>query len=597
MECRRELRIEESNGVYSAIITFDQREIFRSDGWLWDAGIKRWTTRDHLKAEKFKAFMSDEALATYSKWAAEAQGVLDPSFAVSTTFAIPTPPGKVPDPFQLAGAEFMFKRKTTLLADPPGMGKTVQIALLLNALPATENMLIICPSYLTLHWVRLIQAWDIHGRTVGRCSKKVVRERKPEGGYKSKTVYIYPDTQIVAVGMDNTEPYRDWFIPVVWDNLVIDEAQYIINKTTKRYKNIFGCRANSKRKQEKLEGVKYKNRFIAATGTPIPSRPVELFPLLEKLDPNGLGANYISYIRKYCAAVDYGKFTDVSGSSNLPELQARMRAKFMIRRPASVMKLRPMTREVVEIPNDGFESLLNEEASAFEKVLKAILSMPGEAVAEASEDYERTILERIDAKFGHLMGLPYEERVGALTDPLFAVPFEELSSFRKRFALAKVPVITEYLENILANGSKVVCFFVHTEVGKKLLEAFPKSCYIDGSVPATKRQAIVDKFQEDDNVRLLLGNIKAAGTGYTMTAADRGVMAEFSWVPSDIDQAELRIHRYGKTGSSHWDHLVVEGSLDARMIKTVLEKALNLRQIFDLSKDQLDIVKAIRRTE
>jgi hypothetical protein len=87
-----------------------------------------------------------------------------------------------------------------------------------------------------------------------------------------------------------------------------------------------------------------------------------------------------------------------------------------------------------------------------------------------------------------------------------------------------------------------------------------------------ERQEAVDRFQDDPNVKVFLGNLKAAGVGLTLTAASTVVFAELDWVPANMSQAEDRAHRIGQLDSVLVQHLVVDGSLDAKMAFALVEK-------------------------
>lgn len=80
-----------------------------------------------------------------------------------------------------------------------------------------------------------------------------------------------------------------------------------------------------------------------------------------------------------------------------------------------------------------------------------------------------------------------------------------------------------------------------------ILEHFGKKAVrLDGSMNQRERQESVDKFQNDESVKVFVGNIKAAGTGITLTSGEAVVMNDLSFLPSDHSQAEDRAYRYGQ---------------------------------------------------
>ncbi len=126
------------------------------------------------------------------------------SYAGTTTFMPPVPPGIhprtgkpfMPFPFQSAGVEYALLRKDTLLADQPGLGKTVEGVLLFNCDPTIKRVLVICPASLKEHWRREFLMWKTRDATVGIAETKY-REKfqvgiAKNGNPKFKTV-VHPE--------------------------------------------------------------------------------------------------------------------------------------------------------------------------------------------------------------------------------------------------------------------------------------------------------------------------------------------------------------------------------------------------------------------
>jgi len=95
---------------------------------------------------------------------------------------------------------------------------------------------------------------------------------------------------------------------------------------------------------------------------------------------------------------------------------------------------------------------------------------------------------------------------------------------------------------------------------------------IDGSKSAVEREESVRRFQSDFDCRVFLGNIRAAGTGLTLTAAFRIDMLEWSWAPADNAQALMRVHRIGQTEEVHARFISLEASIDERVSASVARK-------------------------
>lgn len=128
---------------------------------------------------------------------------------------------------------------------------------------------------------------------------------------------------------------------------------------------------------------------------------------------------------------------------------------------------------------------------------------------------------------------------------------EHFARLRRVCGVLKAPAVADYLVEELKSGQtrKVVVFVHHVEVGAILVEKLKQfgALALHGGVPALKRQALVDAFQTDPNVRVIVCQLVAGGVGITLTAAHDVVFCEQSWVPGENLQAADRCHRIGQT--------------------------------------------------
>ena len=81
----------------------------------------------------------------------------------------------------------------------------------------------------------------------------------------------------------------------------------------------------------------------------------------------------------------------------------------------------------------------------------------------------------------------------------------------------------------------------------------------------------MDKFQTDDKVKVFVGNIKAAGVGLTLTAAETVIMNDLSFLPSDHSQAEDRAYRYGQKNTVVVYYPLFENTIEG-IIYDILDK-------------------------
>ena len=106
-------------------------------------------------------------------------------------------------------------------------------------------------------------------------------------------------------------------------------------------------------------------------------------------------------------------------------------------------------------------------------------------------------------------------------------------------------------------------------ISKAFCKNFPKiTVKLDGHSKTTERQNAIDSFQNNPNIKLFVGNIKAAGECITLTAASNVAFIELPWTPGEIDQCADRCHRIGQYKNVTIYYLLA--------INTVDEKIANL---------------------
>jgi SWI/SNF-related matrix-associated actin-dependent regulator 1 of chromatin subfamily A len=130
------------------------------------------------------------------------------------------------------------------------------------------------------------------------------------------------------------------------------------------------------------------------------------------------------------------------------------------------------------------------------------------------------------------------------------------------------------------------------------LEHFGKKAVrLDGSMNQRERQESVDKFQNDETVKVFVGNIKAAGTGITLTSGEAVVMNDLSFLPSDHSQAEDRAYRYGQKNNVLVYYPIFDNTIEGiiydilRKKKDIFETVMGDRQ--DTGDFVEDILKSI----
>src|SRR3989304_102487 len=152
-----------------------------------------------------------------------------------------------------------------------------------------------------------------------------------------------------------------------------------------------------------------------------------------------------------------------------------------------------------------------------------------------------------------------------------------MSPARHEMALAKVPLVIDHVRDLRQYGvDKLIVFAHHRDVIEIMLEAFTEDGLRPAMIIGGQSKKVTDeekaRFQEDPSCKVILCSIMATREGHTLHAAQTVVFAELDWVPGNMEQAASRAHRIGQRGNVLVQHLVVDGSLDSKLIRTLLAK-------------------------
>jgi SWI/SNF-related matrix-associated actin-dependent regulator 1 of chromatin subfamily A len=375
----------------------------------------------------------------------------------------------------------LVENKKFILADDMGLGKTTST--IIAALETgAKKILIICPASLKINWQREIENYSDQPTSI-------IEGKKWEDGD-----FIIINYDIIKNFHDEKKKSDSVLLKTKFDLVIIDEAHYIQNKQAQRTKLI-------------NDFVSNVDRLWLLTGTPITSRPINYFNLLNLIECP-VAKNWMAYVKRYCNGFQFQagrrKIWNVSGASNLEELRDR----------TAPLVLRRLKENVLDLPD---------------KIITPVY------LRLKSKEYEALMGEYYD----------WYDKNGE-SDSL-TLQFTKLTKVRQVIAEEKVASTIEICENIVEQGKKVIVFTNFTKTLEMILEHFGKKAVrLDGQMSQKERQMSVDRFQNEEDVMVFVGNIKAAGVGITLTAGEAVVMNDLSFLPSDHSQAEDRSYRYGQ---------------------------------------------------
>lgn len=516
-------------------VPFESRNIARDGGFHWSVQERCWYTRNPGVAAQFTEYCDESAKKQISKFTIKVS---------EWTGGLTVPKGETLFKFQETAARFALSRNRSYLGLDPGLGKTPIAAVVSHTLMAST--IYICPPFLTRNTEVEFKRWA-PGLKVSRFAQNMQ--------FNGPEVVIIPDTML-------TKEYVVSFVKAFVQyhhgkgrqvQLVIDEAHRFKNDVAQRTRAVFGSRT------EKGLASLFE-RVIYMSGTPMPNRPIELFPVLSHSAPGTIDyMNKFEYGRKYCAGHQNQFGWDFTGASNITLLHSKVIGPFMLRYKKSevLTELPPKTEEVVLIGDD----------------------LPPK-LAELDRDLLKHISPE-DLMQKHI-SLKIRGRTEGEDDE---TPEIHLATYRRELGLLKVKPCVEYYKYLLEETDEsILIFAIHKEVIEELKKGLTAydPLVITGSTDMASRHEIVKTFQTSGpSRRVFIGNIQAAGVGLTLTKATRVSFAEFSWVPAENDQASDRAHRIGQKDNVLVQYMVFKNSIDRAVIDAVLRKKKTLQKFDD----------------
>ncbi len=441
---------------------------------------------------------------------------------------------------QKEAIEKLVGSKRFILADDMGLGKTTSTIIAALETKA-KKILIVCPASLKINWEREIANYSDRSVFIAEGKK-----------FSTESDFVIINYDILKNFHDTKDKENSLLLKSNFDLVILDEAHMISNVQAQRTKIINSF-------------VKNIKRVWLLTGTPMTSRPMNYYNLLSIIE-SPVAQNWMAYAIRYCQGYQFKagnrKVWNVSGASNLEELRDR----------TSKQILRRLKEDVLDLPD---------------KIITPVY------LRLQSKEYE------------NLMGEYYDwydknpEEASSLT-----VQFSKLMKVRKVIANEKVKQTIEFAENIIDQGKKVIIFTNFTDTLQSIYHHFGKQAvYLDGSCSNSVRQQAVDQFQNDEKIKIFVGNLKAAGVGLTLTAAEVVIMNDLSFVPAEHAQAEDRAYRYGQKSNVLVYYPLFDNTIEGVIYDILNKKKQIIRTVMgdqtpenvgDVAEEILNLINKIR---
>lgn len=510
--------------------------------------------------------------------------------------------------YQKEGVQFLLVRKKCILADQMGYGKTCELAV--AAIEGNfDAVLIICPASIKTNWKKELM-WYVPERDITIIESYLDKnkgELEKFLGYKegksglsiaelqneAKEVGKWGENRFVIVNYDILDEFYQ--IPetrskeninIAYQNspllqyisgkkslIIIDEAHRLSNTTSGRYKII----------RDLIKRGKPDSVYLA-TGTPITNNPQNYFNLLQLIgDPVADDREY--YLKRYCNAIEIPrnakekakrdaisyKFIANHGKKTWYELTDSEKDEL---REIVKKSVRMMT-----IPNGegNLDELRDRTAHIYlRRVKEDLKGLPNKTVHELFYDLnmEQTM------EYNRL----WEEYEAAQleADPTKEVNKDLLEGaiYRKYLSNQMVPNTIKLTDSFIDKGEKVVIACCYDEELYALRDYYGDKCVIyNGKISAKEKDANVERFTNDSNVKVLIGNIVSAGVGINLVAARIVIFNNISYVPGDDIQFEDRVYRITQTKDVDIYYQIFKDTQYEKMWDIVLRKSLVINQI------------------
>lgn len=540
-----------------------------------------------------------------------------------------------------------------ILCDEMGLGKTFMTICMVGSdhfglkkdkhqqISSTCPSLIICPSTLTEHWLYEIEKFlDAEARSIlnpvaysgnlnDRMSLRVrilsALNRNKENSQLAPDNLQQPDVNLIVASYDIVRNDIEFFKDVQWNYCVLDEGHIIKNGKTKLSKAIRLLTA--------------KHRLILS-GTPIQNNVTELWSLFDFLMPGFLGSER-QFHSRYAKPILQSR----EPKSSSRELEAGVLAMeslhrqvlpFILRRlkedvlddlPPKIIQdyyceLSPLQlklyedftrsklckevtkKSVMDLEEQDSDKKANSKSHVFQALqyLKNVCNHPKLVLAEKHSQYSE-IKKSLENDKSSLDDIAHSSKLKALKQLLIDCGIGVINQpgdEQHQQSLTVESVVNQHRALVFCQIRSMVNI-IENDLLKKHL---PSITYLklDGSVPASQRQSIVSRFNNDPSIDILLLTTQIGGLGLNLTGADTVIFVEHDWNPTKDLQAMDRAHRIGQKKVVNVYRLITKGTLEEKIMglqkfKTMVSNTvinqdnaglgtMNVNELFDLFNEQ-----------
>lgn len=336
------------------------------------------------------------------------------------------------------------------------------------------------------------------------------------------------------------------------DLIVCDESQRIKNPSA----------AQSKALHKLGDAAPFR---MILSGTPVQNNAVDLYSQYRFLDPAVYGANFYAFKNRYCIMGGYGQH-QIVGYRNMDELVEKEHS----------VAYRVTKEECLDLPQQTFINryvqFTDAEQAIYEQLRKSSF-----LELETGENVTATTILTMYLRLMQLTG-------GFLT--------ADESTRPKQVNTAKLDALADIVDDYVADAGKKLVIFARFRAEIAAIENLLRLRKIQygsiyGDVPMEERGKIVEDFQTNPDTKVFVAQIQTAGLGITLHAASTAVFYSYDYNYANYAQALARIHRIGQRLPVTYIHLVVDGSIDEKILAALENKEDMAKTVVDSWREVL----------
>ncbi|WP_310964817.1 DEAD/DEAH box helicase [Nocardioides terrisoli] len=444
--------------------------------------------------------------------------------------------------------------RTFLLADEPGLGKTAQALLAARAADAYP-LLVVAPNVVKTNWAHEAELW-----TPKRTATVIHGDGEDIDGF----------ADIIIVNYEVLDRHVGWLGDLGFRGMVVDEAHFIKNKTSKRSQHVLQL-------SERIQHRTARPLLMALTGT----------PLINDIEDFRAIWQFLGWINDKAPRAELMDALEDNGLTPLdPGFYAAART--------SVIDLGIVRRRKVDVAADI-------PARRIADVPVELDDQVGRSIREAERELARRLVARYDTAIAtrsagaRVDGIDHDlvRQVATweLDDTSDSSGGENVFSMVRRIGQAKAELAADYAAQLARNVGKLVFFAKHIDVMDLAEETFAQRgiryASIRGNQTTAVRQRNVDAFTDDPDVAIVVCSLTAAGVGINLQVASNVVLAELSWTDAEQTQAIDRVHRIGQSEPVTAWRIIAAQTIDTKIADLIDSKAGLAARALDGSDEEI----------